>query len=39
MRSRNSDGLDDILNMSINGSGYTENYGVLGLNRVSEEKG
>jgi len=31
-------GLDDILNMSINGSGYNENYGVLGSNKASEEK-
>ena len=31
-------GLDDILNKSINGSGYNENYGVLGSNKASEEK-
>ncbi len=31
-------GLDDILNVSINGSGYNENYGLLGSNRATDEK-
>ncbi|MCL2294299.1 MAG: coenzyme F420-0:L-glutamate ligase, partial [Spirochaetes bacterium] len=31
-------GLDDILNKSINGSGYNETYGVLGSNKASEDK-
>ena len=30
-------GLDDILNESINGSGYNEDYGLLGSNKSSEE--
>ena len=30
-------GLDDILNASVNGSGYNENYGLLGSNKSSEE--
>ena len=29
--------LDDILNKSINGSGYNENYGLLGSNKATEE--
>ena len=31
-------GLDDILNSSINGSGYNENYGLLGSNKSTEDK-
>ena len=31
-------GLDDILNASINGSGYNENYGLLGSNKSTEDK-
>ena len=31
-------GLDDILNASINGSGYNEKYGLLGSNKSTEEK-
>lgn len=31
-------GLDDILNHSINGSGYNEKYGLLGSNKSTEEK-
>ena len=31
-------GLDDILNKSINGSGYNSKYGLLGSNRATEEK-
>ncbi len=31
-------GLDDILNASVNGSGYNENYGLLGSNKSTEEK-
>ena len=30
-------GLDDILNHSINGSGYNEKYGLLGSNKSTEE--
>ena len=30
-------GLDDILVTSINGSGYNENYGLLGSNKATEE--
>lgn len=30
--------LDEILNHSINGSGYNENYGVLGSNLSTDEK-
>ncbi len=30
-------GLDDILNKSINGSGYNEKYGLLGSNKSTEE--
>lgn len=29
-------GLDDILRASINGSGYNENYGLLGSNKATE---
>lgn len=31
-------GLDDILTASINGSGYNENYGLLGSNKATEDK-
>jgi len=31
-------GLDDILTSSINGSGYNENWGLLGSNKSTEEK-
>jgi len=31
-------GLDDILNTSINGSGYNEHYGLLGSNKATEDK-
>ncbi|MCR4911508.1 MAG: coenzyme F420-0:L-glutamate ligase [Bacilli bacterium] len=31
-------GLDDIMNHSINGSGYNEKYGLLGSNKSTEEK-
>ena len=31
-------GLDDILTTSINGSGYNEQYGLLGANKATEEK-
>ena len=31
-------GLDDILTNSINGSGYNEEYGLLGANKATEEK-
>ena len=30
-------GLDDILSQSIEGSGYNENYGLLGSNKATEE--
>lgn len=30
-------GLDDILTESVNGSGYNENYGLLGSNKATEE--
>ena len=30
-------GLDDILNAPVNGSGYNENYGLLGSNKATEE--
>ena len=30
-------GLDDILNASVNGSGYNEKYGLLGSNKSTEE--
>jgi len=31
-------GLDDIMTESINGSGYNEEYGLLGSNRATEER-
>jgi len=31
-------GLDEILNKSVDGSGYNENYGILGSNKASDEK-
>ena len=31
-------GLDEILNSSINGSGYNENYGLLGSNKATEDQ-
>ena len=31
-------GLDDILNESINGSGYNKDYGLLGSNKATEDK-
>lgn len=31
-------GLDDIMNKSINGSGYNSKYGLLGTNKSTEEK-
>ena len=31
-------GLDDIMNKSIDGSGYNSKYGLLGSNRATEEK-
>jgi len=31
-------GLDDILNESINGSGYNPKYGLLGSNKATEDK-
>ena len=30
-------GLDDILNASVNGCGYNENYGLLGSNKSTED--
>ena len=30
-------GLDDILNAPVNGSGYNENYGLLGSNKSTED--
>ena len=30
-------GLDDILTSSVNGSGFNENYGLLGSNKATEE--
>lgn len=30
-------GLDDILNQSVNGSGYNEQYGLLGSNKSTED--
>ncbi|OQB24442.1 MAG: F420-0:Gamma-glutamyl ligase [Firmicutes bacterium ADurb.Bin182] len=33
---RNVLGLDDILTSSVNGSGFNENYGLLGSNKASE---
>ena len=31
-------GLDEIMNHSINGSGYNENYGLLGSNKATEDQ-
>ncbi len=31
-------GLDDILNASVNGSGFNENFGLLGSNKATENK-
>ncbi len=31
-------GLDDILSESVNGSGYNENYGLLGSNKATDEQ-
>ena len=31
-------GLDEILSSSVNGSGYNENYGLLGSNKATEEQ-
>ena len=31
-------GLDEILNQSINGSGYNESYGLLGSNKATEDQ-
>ena len=31
-------GLDDLLNAPVNGSGYNENYGLLGSNKADEER-
>ncbi len=31
-------GLDEILNTSVNGSGYNEEYGLLGSNKATEDK-
>ena len=31
-------GMDDILNASVDGSGYNEKYGLLGSNKSTEEK-
>ena len=31
-------GLDDIMNASVNGSGYNEAYGLLGSNKATEDK-
>ena len=31
-------GLDEILTTSVNGSGYNENYGLLGSNKSTEDK-
>ena len=31
-------GLDDILNASVNGSGYNTKYGLLGSNKSTEDK-
>ncbi|MBQ4095351.1 MAG: coenzyme F420-0:L-glutamate ligase [Oscillospiraceae bacterium] len=30
-------GLDEIMNASVNGSGYNENYGLLGSNKATED--
>ena len=34
---KNVYGLDDVLSASVNGSGYNENYGLLGSNKATEE--
>ena len=31
-------GMDEILNASVNGSGYNENYGLLGSNKATDEQ-
>ncbi len=31
-------GLDDIMNATVNGSGYNEKYGLLGSNKATEDK-
>lgn len=31
-------GLDEILNASVNGSGFNENYGLLGSNKATEDQ-
>lgn len=31
-------GMDDIMTMPINGSGYNEKYGILGSNKATEDK-
>ena len=31
-------GMDEILNASVNGSGYNERYGLLGTNKATEDK-
>ena len=31
-------GLDEILTAPVNGSGYNENYGLLGTNKATEEQ-
>ncbi len=31
-------GLDEILNASVDGSGYNENYGLLGSNKATEDR-
>lgn len=31
-------GLDDIMTVSVNGSGYNERYGLLGSNKATEDK-
>ena len=31
-------GLDEIMNASVNGSGYNENYGLLGSNKATEDQ-
>ena len=31
-------GLDDLLTQPVNGSGYNENYGLLGSNKATDEK-
>ena len=31
-------GLDDIMNAPVNGSGYNENYGLLGSNKATDDK-